>query len=70
MARLMYTARVSQGTLTKHVTALADYHLTKKEKVNLCSLAENNDKITKQLKNDHSNFFERIFVDSDRDFDI
>ena len=69
MTTLMRTARISQGTLTELVSAISDYHLTMEEKKYLHSLAENNDNMTEELKNDHPNFFERIFVDSDEDFD-
>lgn len=64
ITRLMHTAHASQGTLTKLVTAIADYHLTKEEKAYLYSLAESNDKITEHLKQDHPNFFERILLDT------
>lgn len=43
MARLMRTARASQGTLVKLVKAIADYQLTHDEKAYLHSLAESND---------------------------
>ena len=69
MTRLMHTARASQDTLTKLVTAIADYQLTQEEKAYLYSLAEGNDEITDQLKQGYPNFFQRIFVDSDKDID-
>ena len=70
MTRLMHTARTSQGTFIKLVIAIADYQLTQDEKSYLYSLTEGNNKITEQLKQDHLNFFHRIFVDSNKDFDI
>ena len=68
MTRLMSTARASQGTLVKLVTAIVDCQLTHEEKVYLHSLAKGNDDMADQLRRDHPNFFQRIFVDSDEDF--
>ena len=65
MTPLMSTARASQGTLVKLVTAIVDYQLTHEEKVYLHSLAKGNDDMADQLR---PNFFQRIFVDSDEDF--
>ena len=68
MARLMSTARTSQGTLTKLVAAIANYHLTMDEKSYLHSLARDNDVMTEQLQKELPHFFDRIFVDSDQEF--
>lgn len=69
MARLMRTACVSQGTLVKLVTTIVNYQLTHEEKIYLYSLVKDNNNMTDQLRRDYSNFFQRIFVDSDEDFD-
>lgn len=68
MTRLMSTARASQGTLVKLVTTIVDYQLTHEEKVYLHSLAKSKNDMADQLRRDHPNFFQRIFVDSDEDF--
>ena len=70
MTRLMSTARKSQRTLTKLVSAISDYNLTIDEKEYLHSLAKDNEDMTEQLKNELPHFFDRIFVDSDRDFNM
>ena len=70
MTRLMSTARKSQETLTKLVSVTLDYYLTMNEKEYLHLLTKVNNDMIERLKDELLNFYYRIFVDSDQDFDM
>ena len=66
--RLIRITRIFQDILIKLVSLIFNYNFIIKEKTYLHSLIKNNNNIIEELKNDYSNFFERIFIYSNRDF--